>query len=590
MSEPTRQPGASAIERRLRALERRRRALTVAWALALWICILLPVAAAYCLVDWYSHIPLVFRWLTVVGLVSLGWYAARRFVAGALRVRRDVDRTALTVEGRFPVLTDHVISSVQLDRHGGDPGYGSAELIAATQRQADEMAARVDFSRAAPLGRFLPLIAAGLLLLAGAGWAAAAFPRIVGVWAVRCVWKADYPHKTRIVAYPADLLVARGDAAAITVHAAGLLPDSGRLLVRSSSSGWVPHRLSAGNRRGEFVARIDNVVDNLQFQIELGDAPSADGRIRVTDRPAIASIDVDLFYPRYTGRPPDSVHTGHLRQVVGTQGTLTMTATKPLTWARLVYADGRRLPMEPAAAGDAARARSCRFTIERTVGYHIEMQDTEGFENTEPVPYKITAEPDTLPRITLTRPGAEVEATPVSVLTLHYLITDDQGLRSARLAFRRAADRSESAAGLPPASQPDDAWQSFPLPLPGLTQEQLATGGVLPSPGPRQVEQTLKWDLTELGFRVGDVIVYRLEATDHEPTRLAEGGKPGLSPECEIRVVSEERIQQKLLEHLDTTAQEIERLYQLETQSQENIRRLREQIRSGGATTQPDRP
>lgn len=591
MSELNRQPGTSAIERRLHALERRRRALSGLRAIALWICILLPAAALYCLVDWYSDIPLVFRWLTVIGLVALGWYAARRFIAPALRMRRDVDRTALSVERRYPDLADHVITSVQLDRHRGDPSYGSEELVEATQKQAAEMAGRVDFAGAQPLRLFLPIIAAGVLVLAAATAATAAFPRIVGIWAVRCVWKADYPHKTRIVNYPADLLVARGEAAELVVEAAGLMPDNGRLLVRSSGSGWIPHDLASTDTRGRFVARVESVVEELEFRIELGDAPPAEGYIHVTDRPAIASIEATITYPDYTGRAEDTVRTGHIREVTGSHARLTVTATKPLADARLVFEDGRELPMTPADP-QAPATRSAEFAIDRTVGYHVALTDTEGFNNAEPVPYKVTAEPDTLPRLTLTKPGAEVLATPASVLTLSYLITDDHGLRSGRLAFRLSRDRSTD--GRAPTTQPEvDNWQSFPLPLPGLTEEMVASGGgVLPAPGPQRVDQSLRWDLTSLGFHVGDVIIYRLEATDHEPSRASDGGQAGLSSEFEIRVVSEEVIQRRLLEQLDSTAQEIERLYRLESESQERIRELQKRIREmqGGATTAPETP
>jgi len=556
--------GAAGIERRLGALERRRRTLALLRALGAWVSVVLPAAALFCFVDWLQHMPLAARWAALVALLALAWFALRKLVLPALRSGRGLDGSALAVERRFPQMADRVITAVQLDRRRGQFGYGSEELKAAAQAQAAEHAARVSFAEAEPLTRYAGPMLLGLAVLVAAARGTATFPRIVGIWALRCFWTVNYPHKTRIESYDRDVLVARGEAAEVKVKAGGLLPGGGRLYVKSENSGWVPRDLEpVEGRRGEYLARVEEVVEPLEFYIELGDAPteSARGAIRVTDRPQVAGIEVKITYPDYTGLPAELFLSGHIRAVPGSAAELTVTASKPLDSAGLLFSGATKVrPMRLGAGGTAAKAG---FAIGKSGSYAVHLTDTQGFSNRSatraPVSYKISAVPDSPPRVTLVSPGAEALATPVTIVRLVYRISDDYGLRRGRLRFR-VNDGKE--------------WKGFPLPLPGLDPKDL-TGDAKP-PGPRRADQLFLWDLSPLGFKVGDMITYRLEAEDHAGRKPPQ---PGTTGEQVIRVVSPEVIIKKLREDLEVTAKEIERVFLLEKDSQERIRKLLEEIR-----------
>jgi len=452
-----------------------------------------------------------------------------------------------------------VISAIQLDRRAGEFGYGSPELIAAAQAQAAERAARLDFAEAAPMVRALPVLLLGLLLAGAAAWLAAANPRIVGVWAARCFWNFEYPCKTRIESCPEELVVARGDPAEIVVRGAGMLPAAGQLWVRSEARGSaeVERELPRAGRGGQYLARIEEVVEPLRFRIRLGDAPEVEGRIVAVSRPEVAAVSVKLDYPAYTGLASETVKTGHLRAVPGTRAAVTIEPSKPLASARLVFSDGREQPMTLAAGGREAAAQ---FVVEKNGDYAVHLADQEGFQNPSPVRYQISAVPDAPPRVILVRPGAEALATPVSIIRLEYKISDDYGLRSGRLAFRLNEAKE---------------WQSIPLPFPGVDPQKLAAD--LARPGPRRAEQAFLWDLSTLGFKIGDVITFRLEACDHAPR--GDAPAPGLSPDREIRIVTEEVISKKLREDLENTAKVVEGVLNLERDSQDRIRKLIEEIR-----------
>jgi hypothetical protein len=552
---------AARLEARLAALERRRRWLALLWAKAAWLAVVLPAAALFCFVDWYSHMPLVARWAALAALVALGWFGLRRWVLPALGERRSVDQNALAVDGRFPELADGIISAIQLDRRAGEFGYGSPEMTAAAQAQAAERAARLDFGRAAPLAPRLPVLLAGLAAVAGALWGVGSQPRIVGIWAARCFWTFEYPCKTRIESCPDRLVVARGDPAEIVVRAGGLLPAGGRIWLRSEAKGSaeVERELPRAGRGGKYLARIEEVVEPLRFRVRLGDAPEVEGRIVAVSRPEVAAVSVRLEYPAYTGLASETVKTGHLRAVPGTRAAVTIEPSKPLASARLVFGDGREQPMELTAGGSSAGAR---FAVEKSGEYAVHLADQEGFGNTAPVRYQISAVPDALPRVMLVKPGAEALATPVSAVRIEYKISDDYGLRAGRLAFRLNEEK---------------AWKTIPLPFPGVDPKNLVAD--LARPGPRRADQAFLWDLSTLGYKIGDVITYRLEAFDH--CDRGPAGAAGASPDREIRIVSEEVIAKRLQEDLENAAKVVEGVLRLERDSQDRIRKLLEEIRKG---------
>jgi Domain of unknown function (DUF4175) len=572
--------GASAIAGRLRSLERRRRLLGALRALGAWIAVVLPAAGLFCFVDWYQHMPLPARWVGLLALVAGAVFAFRKLVLPALRSRRSIDGSALSVESSFPELADGVITAVQLERRWGEFGYGSDEMRRAAQGQAIAQAASIDFGGAEPLSRYCGPMLLGAVALLLAGAATASFPRIVGIWAVRCFWTVEYPHKTRIEDYDREVLVARGEAATVRVRGGGIIPSGGVLRIRSKGSGWSTRQLlppeNAG--RGEFQARVEEVVEAMEFEVELNDAPRVGGWIRVTDRPEVAAVAVRTSYPAYTGLPDETFMSGHIRAVPGSGVTITITPSKPLKSALLVFNDSSELrdseTSEKVSGSKMASggtlelstdgtALSASFTMRSSGSYSVHLIDREGFSNSSevraPVSYKISAVPDAPPRVTLVKPGAEALATPVSIVKLVYRISDDYGLRRARLFFRKNEKQ---------------AWQGIPLPVPGINARK-PDADIAP-PGPRRADHALLWDISTLGFKVGDMITYRLEADDHAPRAPA---KPGMTGEQIIRIVSQEVIIKKLREDLEVTAKEIEKVFLLEKDSHERIRKLVEEIK-----------
>lgn len=569
------------IERSLRRLERRRRALTIAAAASLWVFCVVPAAGLLCLLDWYSNMPLPVRWLATIGLIGLAAVLFRRFVLPAVRNRFVIDRNALDVERTFPQLADRVISAVQLERHHGDPGYGSEEMIQAAQRQAAEWAARVPFGRAAPLVPAAPLIGLAACVLAAAGWLAIANRDIVAIWAMRCVWKMDYPHKTRIehvkVNDSETMRVARGEPALITVLAGGrLLPDRGRIQIRTRGAGRVVIDLFPVDRAGarnRYTARIEQVVEPLPFRIFLGDATPVDGQIDVTDRPEVSDIRLDLTYPAYTGMKPEPIRSGHVRAVAGTRVHLNLQASKPLASARAAFdaGDSQALAVSGADGGASTGATwGTDFTVGRSGGYTVGLVDREGFANAAPVHYQIVVMPDLPPKTQLVRPAAEALATPTSIIRLDYWITDDYGLSRGRLMFcvqpQGVLRESASNGGA-------KEYRRIPLPLPGLTSAE--PDAKIAAPGPREARQVLVWDLATLGLKVNDIIAYHLDADDHAPRTEP---MPGVCPDRQIRIVDEAVLRKQLQDQLESTAQEIERIYTLERESQEHILQVQKEL------------
>jgi hypothetical protein len=121
---------------------------------------------------------------------------------------------------------------------------------------------------------------------------------------------------------------------------------------------------------GKFEAQIARVDRDLEYFVTGGDARSGHFRVTMLPRPAVRRFRIRYSYPPHTALAPRVVEneTGVIEAPAGTEVTLTIDATQPLTYATLtIGAETTRIApaaTQPAAAETTLVVRDDRrFTL-----------------------------------------------------------------------------------------------------------------------------------------------------------------------------------------------------------------------------------
>jgi hypothetical protein len=567
-----------ALETKLSAARRRWRAVqTIAGA-----AVSFAVLAGLILLSFYTDRMLALtttgRAAWLVALLAGTALAALLFLARPLLRPIPDEAVAVQVERHFPALNERLLTTIELAHAGAAAGV-SGPMVTQLARETERMSAPLDFVGAvstSPARRPLALACvAGILLLGHIVFA----PGAMSVWLNRILHpSADIPiyARTQVWVTPEDTILPRGENVTLGVKVGGRLTDRATLHYRFESGPWADIELTkpqdapadppapkgapthvsppyeshlsppyegggGGDEFRRFPFKLDDLQQTVTYYATAGDGRSNPHTIRVEDRPTILSVKLHLRYPDYIGRRPETVvaTAGNIVAPVGTEAEVAATANKPLQNATLVMDARPRGPWE--VRGDTARGA---LSVRRDATYELRLRDTRGFDALTPPQYTIRAQPDQTPTIQITRPGADVERTPLGSIPLRVTAQDDYGIRSLNLVFRNG--RHSGSFGLP--------WS------PGSTSRSLGSAAL--------------WNLGRLNLKAGDTVVYEAQARDGD---TVSGPHNGRSASYRIHIVGE----REMRDRLDSQAQqELEGLRQLLHRQKEAQGQLAEARRS----------
>lgn len=219
--------------------------------------------------------------------------------------------------------------------------------------------------------------------------------------------------------------------------------------------------------------------------------PDLSSTTAASSDPVVSDVHLTVTPPAYAGRPPESFsNPDRVTALAGSRVEITITGT------------GARMRVDTAEGGvDATRDSEGRSSATITL-------TSDGFIGVTPLAADgtagarrligVTATPDRPPVPRVTLPGKDIflrEATASLDLTVE--ATDDLGLRDLRLAYTKVAGVGESFTF---------TEGEVPLTLTRTSDRQWSGTGSLP--------------LAALNLEVGDMVVYRAVAADHQPGRL----------------------------------------------------------------------
>ncbi len=344
-----------ALRRLLDAVRTRLRAYV--WVEGLAIVVVL-LSAAFWLglaLDWSfepsSNIRRVA--LIVVGGAAL-WACYHYLLRRAFTLVSD-SSLALLLERRFPKLSDHVLTAVDIGSYPERQKAYNPDLVAKTQHAAVRAIADVQPGQIFNRGPLLRTSGAAMAFVASIVLFALLSRDAFSFWLQRIALSEElWPRRVSL-----QVVGFEPDTSGKRVHKLAQ-EDDFELLVRARTSAAefpdeveIRFRLADGRRGRDTMIRVGDalpgrdefqlyryefkrVADDMTFDVVGGDDRVRDLALRVVDRPELFAIELECIYPGYLGREPRRLPvTGGMRIPEGTRLVLHASATKPLIAAQI---------------------------------------------------------------------------------------------------------------------------------------------------------------------------------------------------------------------------------------------------------------
>ncbi len=395
---------------------------------------------AVMLTDWWLDLPLAVRTVTLLITLGATGLLLWRFTLTPLRRQPDDDTVALAVEKGFPQFHSRLISSIQFPRPGVVASGTAASLARMTIAETEAMSAPLDFTEVVATKEFKKSSAWAVAVLA-----LGLFSFMSGGQVSRDLLKRAFlsstpvPRHTRVELIGGDRMVGRGDTVTIGAFAHGIVPRTGRLIVKASGRRTQEYAMEK-DKEGKFARALENVQDTFTYVVELNDGSSKSHKVEVVPRPMVATVQCEQVYPAYTKLPNAKRPLGDLTLLAGSKLKLVAAATKDIKQAVIRLAGvSNDIPMQV----DAKNARELRgeFTVPARglTGFSIEMLDTSGMESRDPAVYRVDVIPDRAPKVRITAPERKEElVTRYATLDLGFDGVDDFQIAKARLRYKYA--------------------------------------------------------------------------------------------------------------------------------------------------------
>jgi hypothetical protein len=314
-------------------------------------------------------------------------------------------------------------------------------------------------------------------------------------------------------------------------------------------------------RRGDdsFRRVFRNVSRDFRFRVHCGDFQSAWYSVQVRNRPRVEEISLTFDYPDYTGLElagaPRAIEGGHCKVPVGTVVAYRARTSIPVREAVRVESrrvgDGESSTEQPVPVEERTFLAGS-FVAEANALYHFRLVSEDGFENPNPIRYRVAVISDLAPSVQILVPGKNLELSPNAELGLRAHIEDDYGIAGAEILFFEEG-RGETAE-----------------PLHRIPIAALAAGSRTAEP----VESILlaPWELAP-GMR----LEYRIDASDAI-------GQVGRSRSWLVTIVSEEDLERILREIIPVIRERLQETFEVERDTRRSLEDLVEQSQLSGGT------
>ena len=569
-------------EQSYQAIVNRLRALAIQWRLLLiFQCLLhclaviafaLSVALA---IDQLLPIPRLIRMGLVLLVLSIGVYAfIFKFIRPVFE-RLTTDRVAAYVERSYPGFENRILSAVQLQPEMARNRFGYAlEFINRLTEQARQSIEEIKSSRAFAQ-EYVRLKKYG-------GFAVGSVALLVAINLVFSSAMTDFVEAfDEIPKTPQEILTAQinevrpgntriESGADVTIRAkvSGHFnaPVSMHYRIAASDSTDEPIDLLANDWKSVVMTRnddeiayrvtVENVAHSTEYYVKAKEALSERYRITVTREPILSRFQLTLNFPKYTQLSSQVLeeNLGDVTALIGTDVQFEGRGNKPLSSGNRIIFD----ESEPMALRTIDQLNLAgNFIIQTSERYRIELVDSHGMTNSNPIVYTINAVRDAEPKVEIIAPGRDAALDDSMIVRLKINAKDDYGLEQLRLMYRVEGTDEDSV--VIPLKQ----WDA------------------------PQTEAYLEfsWDTDPIGLFPEDVISYHVEAID---TDNVTGPNVGKSDTHTLRFPSLDELYTAIESSQESEQVGLEALFEEQTEAIGIVDDLLDKIRKNQELTAKD--
>ena len=212
-------------------------------------------------------------------------------------IAKDVDRAHPGAEERFLTLTGIAQSQDARDLRGSDAMLDKVGQQAAAMSGSitpESVISRAGLHRAA---KYFCGVTAMVVLLFVINF------QQTRVLFQRFWWPGADITMTRLVAKNGDMVVGKGDDVTLEITAAGKVPESAKLFIRSASRTDVVPLQRATPKDTNFLYALNSVADSFDYRARGGDGDTAWHHVTVAERPKISQVSLHITPPAYSHLP-----------------------------------------------------------------------------------------------------------------------------------------------------------------------------------------------------------------------------------------------------------------------------------------------
>jgi hypothetical protein len=398
----------------------------------------------------------------VVLFMSWAALAAAAVVAALIRQRRgrrSLAATARRVELAFPEAESHLINLVQFS---GRDGIDEDPFRAAAIAQSAASVADLPFDEAAAREgrwrRFLFCMQTPRDVLESCGLLGA----VLGMALVLSLLVPAWGSSTRRVLHPFRFIPSVGSVKIVEVTpgdaevlVGSSLPIVARvenpahrtlaatLYVREAGKPEVARAMLPDADGTRFAAALSQVLDPLQYRLQVGDTQTPLFQVAVYEKPTVAEVEAAYDFPDYLGRPAETVHQNHgdLEAPQFTRALLKIHPSTPIARGHLMI-DGKTIEGH---VSDGGKTLSAELLLSSTTTYTIHLVTPGGHTDPQPRLNQVGVIADAPPTVQLVEPAGEIAVATGSKPAVAVRAGDDYGLGEVRIERRVQVEGSSNA-------------------------------------------------------------------------------------------------------------------------------------------------
>ena len=254
-----------------------------------------------------------------------------------------------------------------------------------------------------------------------------------------------------------------------------------------SEKGWRSILMTRSDSQVAYRATVENITHTTEYYVQAKEKQSERYKISVTREPILSRFQLKLAFPKYTQLASQLLeeNLGNITALTGTQVQFEGEGNIPLS-------SGNKLVFDESEYVSLKTIEQFRlvgnFIIQRSEKYHIELFDTNGMTNPNPIVYTVNAVRDAEPKVEILEPNRDVLLDDSMIVRLKIAAKDDYGLDQLRLVYQ----------------------------VEGKDEDPVVI--LLKQWGTQQTEAYVEfsWDTDTIGLYPDDVISYHVEAIDFD--------------------------------------------------------------------------